>query len=71
MNDEISLENIMAKLDKIERLLAGGQIVPSTSPSSLPASFLPGGKDWFLMATEEERKAFNRKRGQEARRLKK
>ncbi len=70
MNDEISLENIMAKLDRIESLLAGVQIVPSTTPSSLPASFLPGGKDWFLMATEEERRAFNRKRGYNSRRKK-
>jgi hypothetical protein len=70
MNDEISLENIMAKLDRIESLLAGVQIVPSATPSSLPASFLPGGKDWFLMATEEERRVFNRKRGYNSRRKK-
>jgi hypothetical protein len=71
MSKEISLEKIMSKLENIERMLAGNQHQHSSHSSGPPASFLPGGKDWFLMASEEERREFNRKRGQESRRTKK
>lgn len=70
MNQEITLEKIMNKLEEIERLLST-QHSALIQPGSLPSSFLPGGKDWFLSSTEEERRAFNRKRGHAARRVKK
>lgn len=70
MSKEILLENIMLKLENIERLLCDLQSVSSVDPKSPPSSFLPGGKDWFLTASDEERRAFNRKRGQSTRRQK-
>jgi hypothetical protein len=66
MNKDVSLEKIMAKLEKIEQLLTANP-QPSIQPDSIPSSFLPGGKDWFLLSSEEERRAFNRKRGQTSR----
>jgi hypothetical protein len=71
MNKEISLEIIMSKLEDIERMLAGNQHQQTIQAGVLPSSFLPGGKDWFLMASDEERREFNRKRGQSSRRNKK
>jgi len=71
MNKEISLEKILSKLENIERLLCDLQTAPSVDPKLPPSSFLPGGKDWFLMASDEERQAYNRKRGQSTRRGKK
>ena len=72
MGKEISLENIMQKLESIELLLSKINSLNFNEASSYqpPSSFQPGGKDWFLMASEEERRAFNRKRGQESRRNK-
>lgn len=67
MNKEISLEIIMSKLEDIERMLSGKQHHQSIQAGVLPASFLPGGKDWFLIASDEERREFNRKRGQSSR----
>jgi len=67
MDKEISLESIWAKLESIENLLRSG----SPSHAALaPPSFLPGGIDWLLSASVEERRAFNRKRAQELRRKK-
>lgn len=66
MDQEILLRTILDKLEKIERLLTTNQ-----HGMSSPASFSPGGRDWFLIATEEERRAFNRQRGQASRRGKK
>lgn len=71
MSKEISLEIIMSKLEDIERMISGNQNLSATPSNSPPASFLPGGKDWFLLSSEEERRAFNRKRGQASRKNKK
>ena len=72
----MDLEPILDRLDRIEQAqqqilerLKGGLVatVPNSS-RSVPESFLPGGKDWMLMATIDEIKAFNRARGAESRR---
>ncbi|MDO5673788.1 MAG: hypothetical protein Q4G66_02560 [bacterium] len=67
MDDEGLLWTILAKLDRLERLISDGQR-NGVGSTSVQSSFSPGGKDWFLTATDEERRAFNRQRGQASRR---
>jgi hypothetical protein len=70
----MDLEPILSRLDRIEQnqqrileKLKGDPTVQHSS-GSIPESFLPGGKDWFLMASKEEIIAFNRERGARDRR---
>ena len=58
------LVQINQRIERIEAHLAAGNKTSGTGGGrSVPESFLPGGKDWFISSSIEDIKCLNRARG--------